>query len=121
MTPDSARLLTQDPRVLKRLAKHLALQCVRNTRLEDFHAGTAPWSAAGDYSDVVVTTPAGAIPWPQLSRLNDEEMKALMIDVVNRAYGWLRALFDDEAGARLIQLLAQQDLMPAWNDPTDAA
>jgi ligand-binding SRPBCC domain-containing protein len=119
MTPESARMLAQNPWVLKRLAKHMALQCVRNTRLEELHAGTAPWSPAGDYSDVVVKTPAGEIPWPQVSRFNDEEMKALMVDVVNRAYLWLRFLFDDNAGAYLIQLLSQQDLVPAWNDPAD--
>ena len=120
MTPESARMLAQHPWVLKRLAKHMALQCVRNTRLEDLHAGTAPWSPAGDYSDVVVKTPAGEIPWSQVSRFNDEEMKALMVDVVNRAYLWLRFLFDDEAGAYLIQVLSQRDLVPAWNDPADA-
>ena len=120
MTPESARVLAQNPVVLKRLAKHMALQCVRNTRLEDFHAGTTPWSPAGDYSDVVVRTPAGEIPWPQLSRLNDEEMKALMVDVVNRAYLWLRFLFDNEAGAYLIQVLSQRDLVPSWHDPSDA-
>jgi len=117
MTPDSARVLAQNPRILKRLAKHMALQCFRNTLLEDFHAGIAPWSPAGDYSDVVVKTPAGEIPWSKLSRLNDEEMKALMIDVVNRAHLWLRALFDDDTGSSLIQLIGQRDLVPSWNDP----
>jgi ligand-binding SRPBCC domain-containing protein len=39
----------------------------------------------GDYADVTVTSPFGAIPWPRLSRFNDEEMKQLMIDVVDRA------------------------------------
>jgi hypothetical protein len=121
MTRDSARVLAQNPWVMKRLAKHMALQCFRNTRLEDFHAGITPWSPAGDYSDVIVKTPAGEIPWPQLSRLNDAEMKALMIEVVNRAYLWLRVLFDNQAGAYLIQTLSQQDLVPAWNDPTDTA
>ena len=121
MTPESARMLAQNPWILKRLAKHMALQCVRNTRLEDLHAGITPWSPAGDYSDVVVKTPAGEIPWPEVSRFNDDEMKALMIDVVNRAYLWLRWLFDDAAGTFLIQTLSQQDLVPRWNDPTDAA
>ena len=61
MTRESARMLAQNPWVMKRLAKHMALQCFRNTRLEDFHAGITPWSPAGDYSDVIVTTPAGEI------------------------------------------------------------
>jgi hypothetical protein len=117
MTPDSARFLAHNPWVLKRLAKYMAQQCIRNTILEEFHAGMAPCSPAGDYSDVVVTTPVGEIPWRKASRLSDEEMKALMIDVVDHMYAWLRALFDDEAGASLIQILAQQDLVPSWHDP----
>ena len=87
MNRNSARLLAHNPQVLKRLAKYMAQQCFRNTVLEDFHAGITPYSEAGDYSDVVVKTPAGTIPWSQLSRLSDEEMKRLMIDVVNRSTG----------------------------------
>jgi hypothetical protein len=78
MNRNSARLLAQNPHVLKRLAKYMAQQCFRNTVLEDFHAGITPYSQAGDYSDVFVKTPAGEIPWSKLSRLSDEEMKTLM-------------------------------------------
>jgi ligand-binding SRPBCC domain-containing protein len=117
MNRNSARLLAQNPQILKRLAKYMAQQCFRNTVLEDFHAGITPHSEAGDYSDVVVKTPAGTIPWSKLSRLSDQEMKTLMIDVVNRTYLLLRTLFDEEVGSYLIQTLSQQDLMPNWNDP----
>jgi len=117
MNRNSARLLAQNPLVLKRLAKYMAQQCFRNTVLEDFHAGITPHSQAGDYSDVLVTTPAGDIPWSKLSRLSDEEMKTLMIDVVNRTYLLLRTLFDEEVGSYLIRTLNQQDLVPNWNDP----
>jgi ligand-binding SRPBCC domain-containing protein len=117
MNRNSARLLAQNPQILKRLAKYMAQQCFRNTVLEDFHAGITPYSEAGDYSDVVVNTPAGTIPWSKLSRLSDEEMKTLMIDVVNRTYLLLRTLFDEEVGSYLIQTLNQQDLMPNWSDP----
>src|SRR5215472_875489 len=68
-------------------------------------------------SRVVVNTPAGTIPWSKLSRLNDQEMQTLMIDVVNRTYLLLRTLFDEEVGSYLIQTLSQQDLMPNWDDP----
>ena len=64
----------------------MVLQCFRNSMLEDLHAGTSPSSAAGDYSDVTVSSPFGVIPWAKVSRLNDDEMKRLMIDVVDRAY-----------------------------------
>jgi hypothetical protein len=52
------------------------------------------------------------IPWSKLSRLSDEEMKALMIDVVNRTYLLLRTLFVEDVGSYLIQTLNQQDLLP---------
>jgi ligand-binding SRPBCC domain-containing protein len=114
---NSARLLAQNPQILKRLAKYMAQQCFRNTVLEDFHAGITPYSEAGDCSDVVVKTPAGTIPWSKLSSLNDQEMKTLMIDEVNRTYSLLRTLFDEEVGSYLIQTLSRQDLIPNWNDP----
>jgi hypothetical protein len=117
MNRNSARFLAQNPQVLKRLAKYMAQQCFRNTVLEDFHAGITPYSEAGDYSDVSVRTPSGEIPWSKLSRLSDEEMKALMIDVVNRTYLLLQKLFDEDVGSHLIQTLNQQDLVPHWNDP----
>ena len=62
-----------------RLAKYLVLQCVRHSQLEDLHAGIAPSSATGDYADVIVTSPVGTIPWPRVSRLNDEEMKRVRL------------------------------------------
>jgi len=117
MNRTSARLLAQNPQVLKRLAKYMALHCFRNTVLEDFHTGITPSSQAGDYSDVVVKTPFGEIPWSKLSRLSDEEMKTIMIDVVNRTYVLLQTLFSEDLGSYLIQTLNQQDLVPRWQDP----
>ena len=73
----------------KRLAKWMALRCFRNTRLEEFHAGIYPDSQTGDYADVKVVSPFGEIPWEKLSRLSDDEMRTLMIDVVNRCYALL--------------------------------
>ena len=118
MTVETAREVAFNPEVLKRLAKYLAQQCFRNTMLEDLHAGVTPDSATGDYSDVVVRSPYGEIPWPKLSRLSDEEMKALMIEVVNKTYRALIILFDDRLGNELIKVLAQHDFLPRWNEPT---
>ena len=120
MTPETARKLSSDPELMKRLAKYLARQCFRNTMLEDLHAGITPSSQTGDYTDVVVRSPYGEIPWPRLSRLSDEEMKALMIDVVNKTYRTLRLLFDIRTGDELIEILAQRDLVPQWNEPTSS-
>ncbi len=75
-----------DPRNAGRLAKALVEICVRNSGLEDLHAGIFPDSEAGDYSDVKVVTPYGEIPWTRLSRISDEEMKRLMIEIVDRVF-----------------------------------
>jgi ligand-binding SRPBCC domain-containing protein len=117
MTIETAREISTNPEVIKRLAKYLAQQCFRNTMLEDLHAGITPDSQTGDYTDVVVQSPYGEIPWPRLSRLSDEEMKALMIDVVNKTYRALTVLFDNRLGSELIKVLAQRDPLPQWNEP----
>lgn len=75
-----------DEEMLTRLALVLVETGMRNSRLEDLHAGVSPSTAVGDYSDVTVVTPYGEIAWSRLSRLDDEEMKALMIEVVDRVY-----------------------------------
>lgn len=118
MTAETADTISRDPELRKRLAKYLAQQCFRNTMLEDLHAGITPSSQTGDYTDVLVRSPYGEIPWPRLSRLSDEEMKALMIDVVNKTYHALTLLFHNQAGRELIEMLAQRDPLPQWNEPT---
>jgi hypothetical protein len=102
--------------VRKRLAKAMARDCFRNTKLEDFHAGTFPSSEAGDYSDVKVISPYGEIAWNKLGRLSDEEMKVLMIDVVNHCYDFLTVLFG-RFGDTIVEHLKQDDVLPQWNDP----
>jgi hypothetical protein len=52
--------------------------CVRNTSIEDIHAGIAPHSPAGVFFDVKVVTPIGEIPWSKVSRIRDDEMRAFM-------------------------------------------
>ena len=63
MDNDTAKALVTDPVLQQRLAKYLVLQCFRNSVLEDLHAGLVPRSKSGDYTDVVVHTPYGEIPW----------------------------------------------------------
>jgi hypothetical protein len=75
-------------RTLEKAAKSLVEVCVRNA-LEDLHAGNFPSSQRGDYSDGKVVTPYGEIPWARASRISDEEMKLLMIDIVNKTYTFL--------------------------------
>jgi hypothetical protein len=68
------------------LSKAIAALCVRNTFLEELHSGTTPSSKAGDFSDVKVVTPYGEIPWQELSRISDMEMKRLMTEIVNKLF-----------------------------------
>jgi hypothetical protein len=117
MTGETAREISTNSEVLKRLAKYLAQQCFRNTILDDLHAGITPDSQIGDYTDVVVRSPYGEIPWPNLSRLNDEEMKALMIrcceqDVPDRPVRRpaRRRTDQDLSSARFVTSLERTDL-----------
>ena len=114
---DIVKAIVTDPVLQQRLAKYLVLRCFRNSVLEDLHAGVSPSSKSGDYLDVEIRTPFGAIPWNKLSRFDDAEMKVLMIDVVNRTYQFIRELFDEEIGGRLLLQLAAQDPAPKWENP----
>lgn len=70
-----------------RLAKMLAAMCVRHTGIEEIHAGIEPVSKTGNYSDVKVIDAEGReIPWNEVSRISNDEMKGLMKQVVNRLY-----------------------------------
>lgn len=92
---------------LEVIALALVETCVRNTQLEDLHAGSFPGSVVGDYSDVKVVSPYGEIPWANLSRISDEEMKALMIEIVDRVFTFLQ--YPEE--------LAQLGSAINWNRP----
>ena len=76
-----------------------------------------PSSNTGDYSDVKVISPFGEIAWIKLSRLSDEEMKTLMIDVVNHCYKFLLDLFLTGRGDDLINVLKERDLLATSHDP----
>ena len=67
----------------------MALLCVRNTLLEDVHAGLTPITRTGDYSDVTVIDADGRrIPWPEVSHFDDSVMRDLMRQVVDRLYSF---------------------------------
>ncbi|WP_349361215.1 hypothetical protein [Stappia sp.] len=76
-----------EDRIAAKLARVMAVACVRNTQLETLHAGLTPVSHTGDGSDVIVEDAAGRrIPWSEVSRINDDEMRALMREIVDRLY-----------------------------------
>jgi hypothetical protein len=71
----------------------------------------------GDYTDFSSDHRMAKFHGPKPSHLSDEEMKVLMIDVMNKTYRALGLLFDDQLGHELVQYLARQDPLPRWNDP----
>ena len=74
-------------RIAASLAKVMAMMCVRNTWLEALHAGVVPATQTGDYSDVFVLDADGRkIPWAEASHIDDDQMRNLMREVVNRLY-----------------------------------
>ncbi|MDD3183041.1 MAG: hypothetical protein PHD48_09600 [Alphaproteobacteria bacterium] len=105
------------------LAKTIVLCAFRNTSLEDLHAGTFPDSKTGDYSDVKVVTPYGEIPWVRTSdankasRLNNEEMRTLMKEAVNKVFTILLRLNNLD---KLAPLMKNAEAMTAaWDAPEE--
>jgi len=83
-----------DEKKFKELANIITTHCYRNnTSIEDLHAGTSPSSKTGDYSDVYVVSPFGKIPWNELSRISDDEMKTLNKEIHNNMYTMLYLIF----------------------------
>lgn len=76
-----------EERIAANLSKIMAMICIRNTRLEDLHAGVQPVTLTGDYSDVRVVDATGqTIPWHEVSHIDDLQMAALMRGIVNRLF-----------------------------------
>lgn len=99
----------------------MAAACVRRGYLEKLHAGTTPASRTGDYSDVKVIDAEGReIPWNQVSRINQDEIKTLMTGVVNRIYTFLaRTLFSVTEDKAFEQALdrAAAPWIKTWDEP----
>ena len=76
------RITKEKLQELHGLAKLLTVMGVRNNpKLEDLHSGMSPYSETGDFSDVKVVSPYREIEWNRLSRLDDEEMRSLMLSI----------------------------------------
>jgi hypothetical protein len=58
----------------------------------------------------------GEIPWPELSRFDDEEMKRLMIEVANKSYSFLSLLFSSPPSTleKVLSTLQQFDMVSNW-------
>ena len=113
------REATMNEEMAKRLALGMAILCVRNTCIEDLHAGIEPSSQAGDFSDVKVVTPYGEIPWNKLSRIRDDDMRDFMKQVVDRIYTVLLRLDDPEFVERMDNYARRTTA--AWDIPNNLA
>jgi len=104
-----------DDRIAAQLARVMAVACVRNTQLETLHAGLTPVSHTGDGSDVVVVDADGnRIPWSEVSRINDDEMRALMREIVGRLYTFHRRIDDPAFRAEIDRWAA---MTAKWDAP----
>ncbi|HEV2692912.1 MAG TPA: hypothetical protein VG347_08470 [Verrucomicrobiae bacterium] len=105
----------------KEFAKIMAAACMRRGYLEKLHEGTSPVTRTGDYSDVRVIDAEGReIPWNQVSRINQDEMKKLMISVVNRIHTFLaRTLFSPGEDKKFTQALEKTAApwIKTWDEP----
>jgi len=100
------------------LAKAIVAYSFRNTSLEDIHAGIGPVSKTGDFSDVIVIDANGRkIPWPEVSRISQDEMKELMQTAVNRVYAVLRK--EDVGDLEGWALAYARSMAGKWDEPEE--
>jgi len=112
-----SRLMNKDDekRVAARLARIMAMLCVRNTQLETLHSGLGPITRTGDYSDVFVVDADGRrIPWTEISRIDDAEMRQLLQEIVNRLYTFHLEANDPKLQATIERWM---DAATKWDEP----
>ncbi len=78
-------------RWLRGLARTIA-HAIRNSELENLHAGIFPDSKKDDYPDMKILTPNGKIPWVEGSRISDKEMRLLMLIFEQKIEGILNLM-----------------------------
>jgi len=102
-------------RIAARLAKLMAMICVRNTGIEELHAGTVPVTHTGDNSDVFVIDADGRrISWADVSHMDDGGMRDLMRQIVDRLYTFHMNSDDPQFRDHLDRWLA---ISGTWVDP----
>jgi len=91
MNPDQLAELKNDDVLRKRMAKWMARLCFRNIKgLENMHAA---------------------------DQIDNLEMKALMVDVVDHCYAFLVILCNAQGCESLFELLKLNDQLPQWDEP----
>jgi hypothetical protein len=106
---------------VKQFAKMMTAACVRRGHLEQLHDGIHSITHTGDYSDVKVIDANGReIPWQQVSRIDQAEMKMLMIGIVNRVYTFLmRTLYHPASDPEFEKAMDRAALrwVKDWDEP----
>lgn len=106
-----------EKRIAAKMAKTLAMMCVRNTGLETLHAGIVPVTYAGDYSDVrVIDADGREIGWNAVSHLDDDQMRALMKEIVNRLYTFHVSIDDPDFRERVDRWAR---IAEGWDEPNE--
>ena len=106
-----------EKRIAAKMAKTLAMMCVRNTGLESLHAGIVPVTHTGDYSDVrVIDADGREIAWNDVSHLDNDQMRALMKEIVNRLYTFNISIDDQEFRDRVDRWARLAD---RWDEPDE--
>lgn len=101
--------------IYARLAKVLTSACVRNTQLEDIHAGRTPVTKTGDYSDVkIIDADGNEIPWNEASHITNSQMKNLMKEIVNRVFTFLMQQSDPRFQAKMN---FYETIAAKWDEP----
>ena len=104
-----------EKRIAAKLAKVMAMLCVRNTHIENIHAGFTPVTHTGDWSDVTVVDADGRrIPWTEVSHITDEDMRELMRQIVNRLYTFHLCADDPKLQAEIEKWMA---VAGKWDEP----
>lgn len=104
-----------EKRIAAIMAKTLAMMCVRNTGLETLHSGIVPVTHAGDYSDVrVIDADGREIAWNEVSHLDNDQMRDLMREIVNRLYSFHISIDDPDFRDRVDRWARIAD---RWDEP----
>lgn len=108
--------MTDKEKSFAQMAKAMAVYAVRHTILENIHAGKIPDTRTGDYSDVFVLDAEGnKIAWSEVSKITNDEMKALMKQVVNSIYTFFHKI--ENPSERETFLNYNLAFAKHWDDP----
>lgn len=106
--------LRHSARVNLELSVKITTNKISSAHTED----KTPVSLKGDNSDVYVIDAEGnKIPWNDVSRISDEEMKKLMKEVVNKMYKFFENQYNEEYCEKVLDY--NYKFASNWDDPEE--